>query len=85
MVSLHDKFWAEVQLELAGLPKADNVLPKLREIDPKLHHRLRKAERWLARPNRTLLELRQGWGWWIKSYRHGIRLVEQRLGGRYFY
>jgi hypothetical protein len=81
MVSFHDKFWAAAQLELAGLPKTDRVLAKLRVIHPRLHDRLRKGERWLTRRTRAPHELEAGWNWWIKNYRRAIRLVEEGLEG----
>lgn len=76
MITPVDRFWAQVQLELADLPRPGDVVPGVRCIDPDLYLDLVDGERWLLDPARTVAELRRGWAVWLPLFRRAAQLVE---------
>ena len=72
-----DRFWAETQLDLMGLPRPDTALEALERVDPELHRRLSEGEQWLVRQT-DLERLRKGWAQWIGLYRRALALLDER-------
>lgn len=76
-----DRFWVEVNLTLAVLPKPWRIIENVRDLDPELAHELTEGELFLLR-ERSLERLRVGWEQWLSLYRRAIALVEAEPGVR---
>ena len=74
-VTVRDRFWARVQLDLMDLPRTWAVMEKLEAVDPELHYSLAKGERWLLHPIRSVTELDQGWAWWFRLFCKAVDLL----------
>ena len=76
-----ERFWEQVQLDLAGLPRPDSTLQVLRCVDPQTYQRLVEGERWLLWQT-DIGKLRIGWRQWLQLYRTAIKLLVEAAAER---